>query len=138
VSDPGENAPTGTTFVDGKRAAVRVTGIGYKLDDLPRAFGQLSKLAEHDFFAVLKPQPPNEYNETPIEVWVNGVHIGWVNDGAAPRHWKHLMKMSSPVSCGCVVKTTAMPVEGQGYQVAGVWLSFPYHLWRSSRTSAST
>jgi|GEM_PF-2913576 len=120
--------PPSPVFVDGERASVLVTGLGYKLNDLPRAFGEMSKLTDHDFVAVLKPMPPNEWNRTPIEVWVNAVHIGYIEDHASPRYWKSLRQLGTQVACGCVVKTTAMPVAGQGYQVGRVRLSLPKRL----------
>ena len=114
-------------WVDGDRGSVLVTGLGYKLDDLPGAFGQLPKLSESDFAAVLRPRDSNEWNPTPIEVWINDVHIGYVNDDASSRYWKPLRKMKAPVSCGCVVKTTAVPSD-TGFQVGKVHLSLPSHL----------
>lgn len=92
------------THVDGKRGSVLGTGLGYKRDDLPRAFGELERLSEQEFAAVLKPQQPNEYNRTPIEVWVNGVHIGYVNDRSAPTYWQALSRRNDLVSCDCVVQ----------------------------------
>lgn len=120
--------PASPVYVEGERGSVLVSGLGYKLDDLPRAFGELSRLTEHDFTAVLKPKSANEWNRTPIEVWVNDVHIGYVSDGASARYWKSLNQMDGLVSCGCVVLTTAMQVDSQGYQVGKVTLSLPKRL----------
>ena len=120
-----KDEPPQPVFVDGDRASVRVTGLGYKLDDLPRAFGVMSRLAEHDYSAVLRPMPPNEWNRTPIEVWVNDVHIGYVNDNQSARYWKSLRQLPSLVYCTCIVQTTAFPVDGQGYQVSKAMLSLP-------------
>lgn len=108
--------------VDGDRASVPVIGLGYKRADLPRAFGQLGRLSEYDFEAVLAPRQPNEYNPTPIEVWVNGVHIGYVNDRQSPKYWASLRAMTGFVSAGCVVKTDGLSSASR------VWLSLPLSL----------
>ena len=114
--------------VAGPRGSVLVTGIGYKLEDLPRAFGQLPELAESEFVATLRPMPANEWNRNPIEVWVNGVHIGYVNDGDSKRYWDAMQRSKTMISCSCLVKTTALPVAGQGFQVGKVKLSLPASL----------
>ena len=121
---PKQSAPV---HVDGPRGSVLVTGLGYKLKDLPRAFGDLGELTESDFEAVLKPMPPNQYNRTPIEVWVNGVQIGCVNDTSSPAYWGALRNLKHEVSCTCVVKTTALRGD-YGIQVGKVRLSLPPRL----------
>jgi hypothetical protein len=111
--------PKSVVHIEGDRGSVLVTGLGYKRKDLPRAFGKLSKVADHDFTAVLKPQSANQYNRTPIEVWVNDVHIGYINDNESARYWKLLRRADHLVSCDCVVKT-----GGRG-EVLKVRLSLP-------------
>ena len=103
--DWGSEKSKAVVHVDGTRDAVLVTGLGYKRDQLPAAFGALERISEYDFVAELKPQDPNEYNRTPIEVWVNSIHIGYVCDQASPNYWATLRGSDVRVTCGCVVKT---------------------------------
>lgn len=120
--------PVPPLFVDGERRSVQVTGLGYKLAELPRAFGELSRMSEHEFVAVLRPIPANDWFRTPVEVWVNDVHIGYIADHLSSRYWKWLKQLGTLVSCECIVVTTSIPVAGQGFQVGGAWLSLPERL----------
>lgn len=93
------------THVAGERASVLVTSV--KRDSLSAVFGQLAPLSEQDFSVTLRAMPPNEYNATPVVVWVNGVHVGYINDDAAPQYWSPLRQRKDTVACDCVVKADA-------------------------------
>lgn len=111
--------------VSGPRGSILVTGIGYKLDNLPGAFGLLPELAESDFVATLRPMPSSEWNRTPVVVWANGFHIGYVNDGDSQKYWDAMQRTGKMLSRECIVKTRRIPVPGQGFQVGKVRLSLP-------------
>ncbi|MBE0418228.1 MAG: hypothetical protein IBX63_10730 [Coriobacteriia bacterium] len=108
--------------IEGEGPSVLVTGLRYRRDDLPRAFGALSSPSEHTFSAVLKPQPPNEYNSTPVEVWVNNVHVGWISDDASPRYWNALHQVRGLAYCDCFVQVNKLGDVGK------VRLSLPQQL----------
>ena len=107
--------------VSGERASVLVC----ELEDqnvLREAFGALAPHQEFFYVAILKAQPPNHENATPIEVWVNGVRIGYVDESLSPRYWRQLREDPAPVSCGCLVRTNGSP------NVIWVRLSLPVTL----------
>lgn len=78
-----------TVFIDGQRERVRV-GSHVHAKDSGKVLGDLDPYQEYVFQAVLDAQPPNEWNPTPVWVWVNGYHVGWIIDEHSPRYWKTL------------------------------------------------
>ena len=90
--------------VSDERGSVLVSELENQ-DVLKEAFGALPPHQEHSCVAILKASPPDHLNATPIEVWVNGVRIGYLDESQSPRYWRQLREMSALVSCGCIVRT---------------------------------
>lgn len=97
-------APEEVIQVSGERGSVLVTELENQ-DVLKGAFGALPPHLELFYFAILKAKPPDRLNATPIEVWVNGVRTGYLDESQSPRYWRQLREMSALVSCGCIVRT---------------------------------
>ena len=101
--------PTTTlTHVAGDKQ-VKVGGFIYRQEDAAQVFGGLGCLTETTMVAVLRPMPPNDYNPTPIEVWMGGRHIGWVADEDSLRYWKTLSDAyyarNTLATCAAHIKT---------------------------------
>jgi len=97
-------APQEVIQVSGERGSILVTELENQ-DVLKGAFGALPPHLEFFYVAILKAEPPGHLNATPIEVWVNGVRIGCVDESQSPRYWRQLREMFALVSCGCIVRT---------------------------------
>ena len=113
--------PRDVVEISGERASVLVC----ELEDqnvLRAAFGVLPPHQEFFYLAILKAQPPDHRNATPIEVWVNDVRIGYVDESLSPRYWRQLRESPALVSCGCFVRTNGSP------NVIWVRLSLPVTL----------
>ncbi len=94
--------------VSGESASVLVCELESQ-DVLREAFGTLPPHQEFLFLAVLKALPPDHERATPIEVWVSGVRIGFVDESQSPHYWRQLREMPELVSCGCLVRTNGSP-----------------------------
>jgi hypothetical protein len=90
--------------VSGERGSVLVCELENQ-DVLEGALGVLPPHQELLYLAILKAVPPDPLNTTPIEVWVTGVRIGYVDESQSPRYWRQLREMSALASCGCLVRT---------------------------------
>jgi len=108
---------TTVVHVEGVKKS-RASGLVYRDEDSTRAFAAIEPQAAAPVIAVLRPMPPNEWNPTPIEVWVNGYCVAWVRDEDAPRYWRTLTDLFSTravmVSCNAQVMYAVCGVSKSG------------------------